>query len=83
MNSMFPSFFHVKIFPHVLTHAHHSTMALRLAVRQSGTACNGVARIFTPKLLHSRRNASAMAVQTESLAEESKIDYLVSLLPHR
>ena len=69
--------------PHVLTHIQRSTMALRLAVRRSGTACNGVTRVFTYGPILARRNASAMAVPTESQAEEPKNDYLVSVISHK
>lgn len=56
-------------------------MALRLAVRRSVTACNGVARVFTYEPVFGRRYASAMAVPTESQAEETKNDYLVRIIP--
>ena len=54
-------------------------MALRLAVRRSGAAYNGVARVFTQEPGLSTRNASAMAVPTESQPEMTNNDFSV---PH-
>lgn len=58
-------------------------MALRLAVRRTGAVCNGVTRVSIHEPVLSRRNASAMAVPTDSQAEETKHDYSVSFIFHR
>ena len=57
-------------------------MALRLATRRSGAASNGLARVFSHEPVFSRRNASAIAVPTQSQAEETKDDYIVSVASH-
>ena len=54
-------------------------MALRLATRRWGTAYNGVVRTIVQTPVLSRRNASAMPVPTQSLVEDTKHDYAVSV----
>ena len=55
-------------------------MALRSLARRPGAVTNGVARVFSYEPALSRRNASAMAVPTQSQAEETKNDYAVSII---
>lgn len=50
-------------------------MALRLAIRRSAVICNGIARASVHEQVLSRRNASAMAVPTESQPERTKNDF--------
>lgn len=52
-------------------------MALRLAIRRSAVICNGIARASVHEQVLSRRNASAMAVPTESQPERTKNDFSV------
>lgn len=65
-----------------LIHAHHSVMALRLPIRRPGAVCNGIARVFSQEPVYpSRRNASAMAVPTQSQTQATNNDYSVSVVP--
>ena len=54
-------------------------MALRHAVRRSRTVYNGICKIPVHEPVIPKRNASAMAVPTESQPEETKNDYTVRL----
>ena len=56
-------------------------MALRHAVRRSRTAYNGIYKNVVHEPVIPKRNASAMAVPTQSQPEETKNDY-TARLPH-
>lgn len=57
-------------------------MVLRLAIRRSAVICDGIARASVHEPVLSRRNASAMAVPTESPPEKMKNDFFVSSARH-
>lgn len=67
--------YQIRLFLPLLRAVNVLIMALRLTARRAGGAYNGIARGLSHESIFSRRNASAMAVPTQSQAEETTNGY--------